>query len=416
MKKHSMPTMSDVAKRLEEMLPQDNLDAYRTIQDETSIPLILSERLRTRWQFREVLEKRILQFVNPDICRCGGLSEAKKIATLAETYYIPVAPLTCGGPLLHVASLHLAQNLPNLFVLETVRRHYLKEYQKDRRSVPGAPDSRHRRPAQRRHAAGDLGANRKSISGDFRHGHGQRRERPDGAEFLGCGDGYWRTLRRFRFRRDEHGRSRRWRSGRCEEPGRWIGVFRCPADLRLSGNAPTSITLLSLMKFRHLLVFSSLLALFTSAASAEPLKVGDTAPVVSATTDSGETLNLGDVYAKNPYTLVWFYPRALTGGCTKQGCSIRDASADLTAKGVAVVGVSTDTVEKQKEFKAVNHFPFPLLADTEKKVVKAFGQSGIMMASREAYLIKGGKIVYKDTGVTSEQAQNILKYLASVKS
>ena len=170
------------------------------------------------------------------------------------------------------------------------------------------------------------------------------------------------------------------------------------------------------MKLRPLLVFSSLLALFTSAASAEPLKVGDAAPVVSAVTDTGTTLNLGDIYAKNTYTLVWFYPKALTGGCTKQGCSLRDANADLTAKGVAIVGVSTDTVEKQKEFKEVNHFPFPLLADTEKKVVKAFGQSAVMFASREAYLIKDGKIVYKDAGVTSEQAANVLKYLASVKA
>ena len=70
----------------------------------------------------------------------------------------------------------------------------------------------------------------------------------------------------------------------------------------------------------------------------EPLKVGDAAPVVSAVTDAGETLNLGDVYAKNTYTVVWFYPKALTGGCTKQGCSLRDASAELTRHGAAVVG------------------------------------------------------------------------------
>jgi galactonate dehydratase len=114
---------------LEEMLPQDNLAAYRALKAETSLPLVLSERLMTRWQFREVLEHGTAQFVNPDICWCGGLSEAKKIATMAETYYVPVAPHNCGGPVLHVASLHLAQNLPNLFILESVRRHYLKEYE-----------------------------------------------------------------------------------------------------------------------------------------------------------------------------------------------------------------------------------------------------------------------------------------------
>jgi len=146
---------------------------------------------------------------------------------------------------------------------------------------------------------------------------------------------------------------------------------------------------------------------------AEPLKVGDDAPVVSALTDAGATLNLGDVYQANTYTVVWFYPKALTGGCTKQGCSLRDASAELTKHGAAVVGVSTDTVEKQKEFKDTNHFPFPLLADTDKKVLKAFGQSALMFASRECYVIKGGKIVYKDTGVTDKQADNVLAFLAS---
>lgn len=114
---------------LEEMLPQDNLAAYRTLKEETSIPLIISERLMTRWQFREVLEHGTAQIVNPDICWCGGLSEARKIATMAETYYVPIAPHNCGGPVLHLASLHLAQHVPNLFILESVRRHYLKEYQ-----------------------------------------------------------------------------------------------------------------------------------------------------------------------------------------------------------------------------------------------------------------------------------------------
>lgn len=165
---------------------------------------------------------------------------------------------------------------------------------------------------------------------------------------------------------------------------------------------------------RPLLMFSLLSGLFAQL-SAESLKVGDKAPVVSALTDSGETLNLGDVYSKNAYTVVWFYPKALTGGCTKQGCSLRDASTELTKRGAAVVGVSTDSVESQKKFKETNNFPFPLLADTEKAVVKAFGQSATMFASRECYVIKDGKIVYKDTGVTDKQADNVLAFLDSDK-
>ena len=169
------------------------------------------------------------------------------------------------------------------------------------------------------------------------------------------------------------------------------------------------------MKVPRLLPLLTAMSFFSVFASAEPLKVGDTAPVVSAVTDAGTTLDLGEVYKNNAYTVVWFYPKALTGGCTKQGCSLRDASAELTKYGAAVVGVSLDTVEKQKQFKETNNFPFPLLADTDKKVVKAFGQSATLFASRECYVIKGGKIVYKDTGVTDKQADNVLAFLASDK-
>jgi peroxiredoxin Q/BCP len=160
----------------------------------------------------------------------------------------------------------------------------------------------------------------------------------------------------------------------------------------------------------------SLFSFLFAAAKAEPLKVGDTAPAVSGITDEGTTLNLGDVYKQNKYTVVWFYPAALTGGCTKQGCSLRDGAAELNAKGATIVGVSVDPVEKQKQFKEVNHFPYPLIADTEKKVVKAFGQAGTNRASRECYVIdRSGKIVYKDTGVTDQQAQNVLAFLNSQK-
>ena len=162
----------------------------------------------------------------------------------------------------------------------------------------------------------------------------------------------------------------------------------------------------------------SLSSLLFGTAQAESLKVGAAAPKISAKTDAGTTLNLGEVYAKNDYTLVWFYPKALTGGCTKQGCSLRDAGADLKKHGVAVVGVSTDAVEKQAEFKKMNNFPFPLLADTDKKVMTAFGQSAVRpAAAREAFLIdKSGKIVYHDTGMTDKQAEKVLAFLNEKKS
>ncbi len=113
---------------LEEMLPQDNLSAYSELAGVTRLPLCVSERLMTRWGFREVIENRAARIIMPDISWCGGISEAKKIATMAETYYRPVAPHNCGGPVLHAATLHLAANLPNLFIVESVRRHYGEEY------------------------------------------------------------------------------------------------------------------------------------------------------------------------------------------------------------------------------------------------------------------------------------------------
>jgi len=114
---------------LEEMLPQDNLAAYKQLALATDLPLCLSERLMTRWGYRELFENRAASIIMPDICWCGGISEAKKIASMAETYYLPVAPHNCGGPVLHFASAHLAANLTNLTILESVRRHYLEEYE-----------------------------------------------------------------------------------------------------------------------------------------------------------------------------------------------------------------------------------------------------------------------------------------------
>jgi len=155
----------------------------------------------------------------------------------------------------------------------------------------------------------------------------------------------------------------------------------------------------------------------TSLSPAAPLNVGDSAPKVSAVTDSGKTLNLGDVYGNQRFTLVYFYPRADTPGCTAQGCSLRDAYQELTEKGVAVIGVSNDNVEAQRAFREKYNLPFTLLADTDFKVIRAFGQQGIKSAKRQAYLIRDGKIVYADhAGSTSKQAADILAFIASGRS
>jgi peroxiredoxin Q/BCP len=165
---------------------------------------------------------------------------------------------------------------------------------------------------------------------------------------------------------------------------------------------------------------SLLLALTASLAMAQTpttqLKVGDNAPATGGLTDSGQKINFTDVYAKQPYTLVYFYPKADTPGCTAQGCSIRDGYEALTAKGVAVIGVSHDDVASQKAFKDKYHLPFTLVADTDDTVMTAFGVPTYPggMAHRSAYLIKGGKVVYTDyKGTTKTQAQAILDVLAA---
>lgn len=168
------------------------------------------------------------------------------------------------------------------------------------------------------------------------------------------------------------------------------------------------------------LLIGALFLGLTARASASPLKVGDDAPAVTGVTETGAKLNLGDVYKKQPYTLVYFYPRAMTSGCTAQGCSLRDAYEKLTAKGVVVVGVSTDPAAKQEEFKEKEHFPFTLIADPNKDVINAFGVPTRKIpvigeiAARQAYLIKDGKIVWCDyKASTTKQADDVLKVLAS---
>jgi len=166
---------------------------------------------------------------------------------------------------------------------------------------------------------------------------------------------------------------------------------------------------------KRLALLAVLFTTMISYSSAAPLEVGAEAPKPSATTEANATLDLGSVYSSNKYTLVYFYPRADTPGCTAQGCSLRDSYEVLAKKGVAIIGVSTDSVESQKAFKDKYKLPFTLLADTEKVVLKAFGVGSTFgFSSRQAYLIEGGKVVYADhKGSTKQQADDILKFLAA---
>jgi peroxiredoxin Q/BCP len=131
-------------------------------------------------------------------------------------------------------------------------------------------------------------------------------------------------------------------------------------------------------------------------AHATPLEVGAPAPAISAVDQDGKTVNFKDVYAKGP-TLVYFYPKADTPGCTKQGCSIRDSWADLKKVGIQVIGVSEDKVEAQKAFANKYNLPHTLIADDNGKVAAAFGTDFIAnkpLTQRQSFLIKDGKVAW----------------------
>lgn len=149
----------------------------------------------------------------------------------------------------------------------------------------------------------------------------------------------------------------------------------------------------------------------------EPLEVGAPAPEVTALNQDGESVSLGEMYQKG-LVLVYFYPRADTPGCTKQACSLRDAFAELSDRGVTVVGVSSDRPEAQKKFKEKYNLPFTLMADTDHKIIEAFGvPTRLGIASRQAFLIQGASIVWRDLKAsTVEQAADVLAVLDGIST
>lgn len=104
------------------------------------------------------------------------------------------------------------------------------------------------------------------------------------------------------------------------------------------------------------------------------LKAGDKAPNFSQQDERGNTISLNDYKGKK--LVVFFYPKASTPTCTTEACNLRDNYQDLTDKGYSILGVSADSPKRQANFKEKNKFPYPLLADEDKSVIKAFGVWG----------------------------------------
>jgi len=111
----------------EEPIPPDNLDALAALQRSINLPIATGERLYTRWEFRPLFEKNAAQIIQPDICNVGGIWELRKIAAMAEAYYVSVQPHNSNGPVQTIASLHLDASIPN-FVFQEFFYPYLDMY------------------------------------------------------------------------------------------------------------------------------------------------------------------------------------------------------------------------------------------------------------------------------------------------
>src|SRR3954468_9134836 len=102
------------------------------------------------------------------------------------------------------------------------------------------------------------------------------------------------------------------------------------------------------------------------------MQVGDTVEDFEPPDETGTKRKLRDFLRDGPVVL-FFYPAAMTYGCTKESCHFRDLAAEFTSAGGQRVGISADSVEKQKQFSEKHDFDYPLLADTDRTVAERFG-------------------------------------------
>ena len=124
---YNVPTAVRLANRLhdesqirwfEEPLPPESFVALRNVREQVRAPLCVGERLFTRFEFVPIFEQRLADYVMPDVVWTGGISELKKIATLAEAYYVPISPHNAQGPGQILAGAHVSMTVPNFYRLE----------------------------------------------------------------------------------------------------------------------------------------------------------------------------------------------------------------------------------------------------------------------------------------------------------
>jgi peroxiredoxin Q/BCP len=136
----------------------------------------------------------------------------------------------------------------------------------------------------------------------------------------------------------------------------------------------------------------ALLLLVPAAETQVRPKVGEEAPAFSLPASTGKTVSLADFKGKKKVVLA-FYPKAFTGGCTKEMSGLRDHKKMFDDSSAQIIGVSLDSLDTQTRFAESLKLPFPLLADTQGKVATAYGVKGLLWANRTTFVIdESGKI------------------------
>lgn len=118
------------------------------------------------------------------------------------------------------------------------------------------------------------------------------------------------------------------------------------------------------------------------------MQTGDVVPDFELLADDGQSVRLYEELGKGPVVL-YFYPKAMTRGCTQESCHFRDLGAEFDAVGARRLGISADSVERQQQFTAKHGFDFPLLSDADRKVAKVFGvkRPGPLFNRRATFVI-----------------------------
>ena len=131
------------------------------------------------------------------------------------------------------------------------------------------------------------------------------------------------------------------------------------------------------------------------------LEIGNRMPDFSAADQSGDIVKSADLIGKK--TVVYFYPKANTPGCTAEACSLRDNYERFLALGYNVIGISKDSVKAQKNFSDKYALPFPLLADTDALIIKAFGAWGEKKLYGKTYEgILRKTFIFNENGILEE--------------